>query len=165
MSSFCRIKLIHSFFTFILQNLINDDLFITKSKLLLLRPSASIRVSPWLNIEYLVDVSTTRTFVEGEKKNNIEFVKHQFNLFAFPFIDHQINIVTEYYQYSSTDYYFLDISYKYSFNRPELELEFRWNNILNTTSYTTYNVSGSSLLESTYVIRPSQILATIRFNF
>lgn len=147
------------------QSLINEEHFDTENHFYNIKPSLNVRITNWLNSDYELDASYIQTFVENNNKNDITFLKHKLNFFAFPFKRQMISLNTEYYNYKESNSFFMDLSYQYTIKKPEIDLELSWNNIFNTDLYTSLQSSGSSVLESSYQLRPTQILLTVRFGF
>ena len=47
----------------------------------------------------------------------------------------------------------------------KIDLEIKWANLLNTKSYDELILNDLGYNSNSFIIRPSQILASIRFNF
>ena len=118
-----------------------------------------------MNSEYELDATYIQTYIENEKKNNISLLKHKFKFFAFPTKDQLFSLSTEYYNLQGKNNFFADLLYRYTITKRKIDIEFCWNNIFNTKYYTTYEASTFSVYESSYLLRPSQVLMSIKFSF
>ena len=147
------------------ESLMNGKLFNTTTQFLNLKPSLNIRFVEWLNTEYELDATYIRTFIEGERKSNISMLRHKFNLFAFPTKNQLIRISTEYYNLAGNNNFFANFLYRYTFTKKKIDVEFRWNNIFNTKTYTSYQASAFTVYESVYFLRPSQVFLLVKFSF
>jgi hypothetical protein len=61
--------------------------------------------------------------------------------------------------------YFMNFNYQYSFEDTGIDLEASWNNVLNTDAFVRVSNTDFSYVESTYHLRPSQILVSLKFSF
>ncbi len=147
------------------KSLVNEQLVNTQNKYYILNPSANVQVTHWLNMEYNFLGHFIQNFINQEQKGEMKLLKHKIELFAFP-TDHQlISLSSEYYNNDNTHNFFLDLSYRYTIEKPKIDFDIRWNNILNTKNYISYQSNGYIFWASNYQLRPSQILASIKFNF
>ena len=55
--------------------------------------------------------------------------------------------------------------YRYTFTKQKIDIEFRWSNIFNAKTYTTYQASTFAIYESIYFLRPSQVFLSVKFGF
>ncbi len=147
------------------KSLINEALFNTTSKFYNLSPALNIRFAEWLNTEYEINATYIQTFIEKDKKSDISLLRHKFNFFAFPTRNQLISLSTEYYNLDKNNNFFADFLYRYTISEKKIDLEFRWNNIFSTKAYTSYQASDFTVYESTYILRPSQVLFSIKFSF
>ena len=60
---------------------------------------------------------------------------------------------------------FFNAIYRHTFSKKGMSFELKWNNILNTSVYENVFISNFSTIKTTYNIRPSQILASLKFRF
>ena len=60
---------------------------------------------------------------------------------------------------------FADLTYRYTLpTARKIALEVRWNNIFDTRQYQYGYVSQFTLVQSTYQLRPAQVLALVRWS-
>lgn len=60
---------------------------------------------------------------------------------------------------------FMDLQYRYKWNKRKIDLELEWQNILNQKEYSQVIINEIQTTASEYTIRPSQILLRVRFTF
>jgi hypothetical protein len=60
---------------------------------------------------------------------------------------------------------FLDLSYLYTFKKSKIDFEIKWTNILNTRKYEEIIINDYGLVSNTFIIRPSQVFVSLKFNF
>ena len=146
-------------------SLMNEVLFNTTSQFCNLKPGFNYRATEWLNFEYELDATYIKTFIEKEQKSKIEILRHKFNFFAFPTRNQLISLSSEYYELQGKQNFFADLLYRYTFTKNKIDLEFRWNNLFNTKTYTNYQASAFTVYESSYMLRPSQVFVSVKFSF
>lgn len=147
------------------KSMINAVLFNSTTQLYTFMPSLNMHITSWMNSEYELDATHINTQIENERRSNISLVKHKFNLFAFPTKNQLFSLSTEYYNLQGKNNFFADFLYRYTISKRKIDIEFRWNNIFDTKSYTSYQSSAFSVYESTYSLRPSQVFLSIKFSF
>ncbi|MBS4056918.1 MAG: hypothetical protein KGZ82_06345, partial [Bacteroidales bacterium] len=144
---------------------LNEALFNTRNQIILIEPYLSTRLVNWLHIEYQLTANYLKTFVVSEKLSDIAQFRHQISLFTLFEKKHLFNISTEFYRINGASLIFSDFKYRFSITRPKIDIETVWNNILNTAEFVTYQSDYTTVLETTYLLRPSQVSLTVRFNF
>jgi hypothetical protein len=147
------------------KSLMNTELFKTTNVFYVLSPDLNVRITSWLNSEYSLNATVINTFIENDRKSNISILKHKLNFFAFPWEDQLISLSTEYYNQNKNNNLFVDLLYRYTITKRKIDLELRWNNIFNNNTYTSYQSSAFTVWESTYLLRPSQVLFSVKFSF
>lgn len=147
------------------KSLMNAQLFDSKTVFYSLIPEVNISITSWLNAEYGLNAHFINTYIEDEQKSDISMLKHHVNIFAYPFKNQMISLSSEYYNHQQTDNYFVDFLYRYTFTKQKIDLDFRWNNIFNNKSYITYQANAFTVSESTYILRPSQVLLSVKFSY
>lgn len=123
----------------------------------------------WLSAQYATTFSVFKTSFEKVQLQQIATNKHSLDLFFYLTNRQQIKCNGEYYYNSlseeNTSNSFLNLSYQYTFKEPRIDLNLSWNNILNTDEFVNIYTNEFSYVESSYKLRPSQILASIKFSF
>ena len=144
---------------------VNDEAFNTKNKAIVIKPEVSIRLTPWMNLEYYIDANNIFTFIDGEQKSHISLTKHNINFFFFPVKNQLINFTAEYYNHNSSNNLFVDLMYRYAYTEKKIDIEVKCNNIFNSGTYTSFSANAYSVWETTYLLRPFQVIVSVKFNF
>ncbi len=147
------------------KSLINGELFNTKNLFYNFIPGLNVHITKWLNSEYNLDASYFQTFIENKRKSKISILRHKLNVFAFPTNNQLVSFSSEYYKLRGTNSFFVNLLYRYTFAKKKIDLEFCWNNIFNSKTYTTYQANNFTVWESTYLLRPSQMFLSVKFSF
>ena len=127
-------------------------------------------ITEWFNVEYKSNISISNTQFENQQSfDNIITQEHLLNFNFYPTSNQYIGFDTEYYKnnFSSQNQesYFLNLNYRYTFEKSRIDLELNWNNILNAKEFTTVFNNAFSYTQSTYRLRPRQILMSVKFSF
>jgi hypothetical protein len=147
------------------QSLVNGQLRPFTSTILMLTPQASVRVSQAINADYRASYSTSKSYTDGNPVGSISLWRHFFDVTLLTRDRHFFMLTTEYYHLHQKQNFFLDFRYRYRFQKARIDLELNWRNIFNTANYTTFSQSDIMLLETVYVLRPSQVFVTVGFRF
>jgi len=147
------------------KSLINNVLFDNTTRFYNFLPGLNIHITPWLNSEYELNASYIQTFIEGERKSNLSLFTHKFNFFAFPAKNQLFSFSSEYYNLDGNNNFFANILYRYTITKRKVEIEFSWDNIFNTKTYTSYQTNAYAIYHSTYFLRPSQVFLSVKFGF
>jgi hypothetical protein len=147
------------------KSVVNNELFSTTNKIILVKPEIAIRITQWMNLEYNIDANNIFTYVETVKKSKVTLAKHNLNFFIFPVKNQLINLTAEYYNHNNMNNLFVDLLYRYSFVKKKIDAEVKFNNIFNSRTYTSYLANAYSVFETTYLLRPFQVIFSVKFNF
>ncbi|WP_298529110.1 hypothetical protein [uncultured Christiangramia sp.] len=130
--------------------------------------SIDSEITEWMSINYNSSFTFSRLSIDAEPLQNINNMKHLLATYLFLKDNQYIDIEVEYYGNdfeTNNNNYFLNIGYQYSIKETGLDLNLSWNNILNTKEYVDIYASEFSYIENRYMLRPSQILASVKFSF
>ncbi|MFI2741768.1 carboxypeptidase-like regulatory domain-containing protein [Zhouia sp. PK063] len=149
------------------QQMLNDEIVNLKTEYVNWGMYISAQPLTWLNIEYSSKFAnfTTKLLNTVQKSNTEEY---QLEAAVFPTNTQQFNVEANYITTSFPTVNrncFLNASYQYTFIKPKLDVLLSWNNILNTKQFVNTNQGDYYVASSTYQLRPSQVLATIKFSF
>jgi hypothetical protein len=147
------------------QVLVNDNLFETVNHLYAINPQVNTRITEWLRAEYRANLNYMVNNIGPTGQTTITMLRHFVDLHAFPKTGHYVGLNAEYYIHRDNEHYFLDLLYRYTIRRQRLDLEARWVNIFNTDTYTVFQSGTFSVVESTYMLRPSQLFLSVKFSF
>ncbi|MCK9236288.1 MAG: hypothetical protein M0P09_08260 [Acholeplasmataceae bacterium] len=127
-------------------------------------PEIYLYAASWINFSYKFYANVVNSKINDELRNTVKMNKHYFNCNVFA-TSHLFNLNFEYYAYNGTRYNFVDLMYSYSFSESKIDLEVRWNNVLNSKAFIDQQYSQYIITEYVQVLRPSQILLGVRFTF
>jgi hypothetical protein len=147
------------------ESMVNNESFITKNQMLNFKPELSWRLTPWMNLDYSLNTNTITTFIFKEKKSKLSLLKHNVNFFIFPVQNQLISLATEYYKHNNTNNLFVDLLYRYTVTSRKIDIEAKFNNIFNTGTYTSFLANAYSVWETTYLLRPFQVIFSVKFSF
>ncbi|HBS12629.1 MAG TPA: hypothetical protein DEO36_08825, partial [Flavobacteriaceae bacterium] len=115
-----------------------------------------------------ISVSNSQ-FEHQQAFDNIITQEHLLNFNFYPTSNQYIGFNTEFYKNNfsnqNLENYFLNLNYRYTFKESRIDLELNWNNILNTKEFTTVFNDAFSYTQSTFQLRPRQVLISMKFNF
>ena len=146
-------------------SVVNAESFNTRNSMFLLKPDLSIHLTPWMNVDYNFDANTILTFINQEKKSRISLLKHNIGFFFFPAKNQLFNFSTEYYRHNEVNNLFVDMMYRYTFTKKKVDLELKCSNIFNSDTYTSFLANAYSVWETTYLLRPFQVIFSVKFSF
>lgn len=152
------------------EQLLNGTITDITTKNVQLKGKLDTEITEWLNIEYKSSISISNTqFKNQQSFDNIITQEHLLNFNFYPTSNQYIGFDAEYYKNDfsteNQENYFLNLNYRYTFKESRIDLELNWNNILNTKEFTTVFNDAFSYTQSTYQLRPRQILMSMKFNF
>ena len=146
-------------------SLVNGALLNTESLSYSLSPSLMVKVTEWLNVDYSMNHNKLYAYTDGRKRSEISYMRHFGKAFAFLSRNQTASLTAEYYRHQGQPYVFVDASYEFSIEKPDLNFEVRWNNIFNSKRYVSYFSGPYSVQETVYTLRPMEALASVRFRF
>lgn len=132
-----------------------------------LRGSVEADISSWLIASYSGNFSAYTSGFEDGDFQQIETHQHTFDLYFYPKDNQYLSVSGEYYGNSLSengDNYFVNLGYQFTFEKPKMDLNISWRNILNTDKFINVHNNEYYYVQSSYRLRPSQMLATIKFT-
>lgn len=118
-----------------------------------------------MHIDYSLNWNLIISKVDGEKRNDVKYIRHNCDVLVFPGKSHLFCITSEIYDYQRKVFLYMDISYRYSLYKRKLDFEMKFSNIFNNDKYISYFTGTFSLMESVYTLRPREILCSVKFRF
>lgn len=119
----------------------------------------------WLTFDYNVFYSINK--VGNINKTNT--LKSNLKILLYPVSNQTFGIYRDDYSYQFNNQNFrnefIDLSYQYTIEKRKIDIELRWTNILNTKTYEEVILNDLGYTSNNIVIRPSQIFASVKFNF
>jgi hypothetical protein len=149
------------------EEIINSVFSEIDARILSFQPRLNIRIFDWMSMEYKMLNSTFTRSINQQKQPNVNQNKHLLDLSIYPHEGHYLGVFAEYYvtTYSErkTENYFLDFIYRFSFSKKKIDIEAKWYNVLNHQNYSSFYLSSFMLGQTTYQLRPSQFMLSIKF--
>ncbi|SFF93086.1 Outer membrane receptor proteins, mostly Fe transport [Salegentibacter agarivorans] len=149
------------------QQLLNNTLAEVNTQNLNLRGSLEADIWSWLIANYSGNFSTYTSGFEGNNFQKIETHQHIIELYFYPKDNQYLSLSGEYYGNSLSengDNYFVNLGYQFTFKKPKMDLNLSWRNILNTDTFINAYNNQYYYVQSSYQLRPSQVLATLKFS-
>ncbi len=138
--------------------------------------SNSKNLSFKINNTYFSWMSFDYNFSMGWNKNESKYAStagksftNNLNLIFYPIENHSIALNWDQINNSQAGQSFkngfYDLTYQYAWSKKNIDFELKWMNIANKNLFETINDGSVSTTISRIQIRPSQIMATVKFNF
>jgi hypothetical protein len=144
---------------------VNESIFNGTNYIYTLSPQANIRFTNKISTELRAEWLHYNTWRENVKLNEVDVYKYFFNFIVFPAKNQHVALYSELYNHKSKMNYFMDLHYRYTLNVSKIDLEVRWINIFNHKTYQDFYVGAFMLIENQYLLRPMQLVASVRFSF
>ncbi|TDN95679.1 carboxypeptidase-like protein [Salegentibacter sp. 24] len=158
--------------SFIISNreqLLNDNLVDVENQNLAFKFDLESEVTHWLSASYSGNLSFLKTSLEAREFNEIRTQQHELDLFFYLADNQYFSVDSEYYfnniSKANRNNYFLNVNYQYTFKDSGIDLKASWNNVLNTDEFVRVFNTDFSYVQSTYRLRPSQVLVSMKFSF
>lgn len=144
----------------------NTDVFTAKTQSYQLR--AESEMASWLSVSIDNKLGVSKLEFDQTNFNSIYNLESFVNVF-FYFNDKQyLSLEGENYYNSgigSVNNTFLNMSYQYTFEKSKIDTKLIWSNVFNTQSYERFFNSDFFSNQTSYIIRPSQLILSARFSF
>lgn len=130
----------------------------------------SVSAFDWGSLEYNASLTALRSQVEDAPAQPLALLQdHHASVSVFPVGRHAPTATADYYASQGpaapVRALFADLTYRYTLpTARKIDLEVRWNNIFDTRQYQYGFVSQFTLVQSTYQLRPAQVLALVRLS-
>jgi hypothetical protein len=151
------------------EQLLNSNLANVENKSLGFNLDLESEVTNWLSASYTVNFSFLQTRLEARNFDEIRTQQHELDLFFYVADNQYFSVDSEYYfnniSEENRNNYFLNFNYQYTFEDTGIDLEASWNNVLNTNEFVRVSNTDFAYLQSTYRLRPSQVLVSLKFSF
>jgi len=151
------------------EQLLNANLADVENQNLSFNLDLESEVTDWLSASYSGNFSFLQTRFEDRDFDEIRTQQHELDLFFYVADNQYFSLDTEYYfnniSEENRNNYFLNFNYQYTFEEVGIDLNASWNNVLNTDEFVRVSNTDFSYVQSTYLLRPSQILVSVKFLF
>ncbi|HPW97030.1 MAG TPA: hypothetical protein PK218_00550 [Flavobacterium sp.] len=119
----------------------------------------------WLTFDYNLFYSIN----QRGNINKTNTLKSNLKILLYPVSNQTFGIYRDdyIYQFNNQNFrnQFIDLSYQYTMEKRKIDFELKWTNILNTKTYEEVILNDLGYTSNIIVIRPSQIFASVKFNF
>lgn len=125
----------------------------------------------WMSVDYNASFRKTRQTSTGNVNSNATTTgfTHNLALFFYPIENHtigfnwdQVNTHAGDQKYNNG---FYDLSYQFTWAKKKIDFELKWMNIANKKVFETYDINTINTTFTRYLLRPSQVMFTVKFNF
>ncbi|MCY0968983.1 TonB-dependent receptor [Chryseobacterium wangxinyae] len=125
----------------------------------------------WMSIDYNANLTRTDQTSTGRVNSNAARTgfTHNLGLFVYPVENHtvgfnwdQVNTNAAGQKYNNG---FYDLSYQFSWSQKKIDFELKWMNIANKKVFETYDINTTNISYTRILLRPSQVMFTVKFNF
>jgi hypothetical protein len=148
------------------QQIINNNLATVIAKGI--SPNLRVSSSPlkWFGLEYAYKLSSFKNIVADIPKQKIIQQNHDIKLNFNPAEKWYLGINTEYYinNFNDTQNLFSDLVFRRTNVKKKIDLEATWLNIFNTKSLLSLSNGAFNYVETSYNLRPSQLVLKLRFS-
>jgi len=147
---------------------LNGQLAEIKNESIRLNGMLDSEVSEWLSVSYNSTYSIYKSSLQNNSIQQVNTQNHQADIYLYPWENQYLSFGGEYYSNSiseSNKNYFLNLSYQYTWEKPKVDFNLSWSNILNTQNFVNASSSEYFITQTSYLLRPSQILASVAFSF
>jgi hypothetical protein len=130
----------------------------------------SVSAFDWGSLDYNVSLTALRSQVEDAPTQPLALLQdHHASVSIFPVGRHALTASADYYASQGPSVpvraVFADLTYRYTLpTARKIDLEVRWNNVFDTRQYQYSFVNQFTLVQSTYQLRPAQVLALVRLS-
>ena len=151
------------------QQFINDKLTVVNYRNI--RPDAKVTLnaSNWFGMEYNYQLSYLRNSIENQTPQLATQQTHQAEFSFYPsektFLGVRNELYINRFINQNSQNLFTDLIFRYVFSKSKIDLEANCNNIFNVKTLTSVSASSFAYAESTYQLRPRQVLVKVRFSF
>lgn len=126
-------------------------------------------VTDWLSTSYDGAFSFLQATIAERDFDEVRSQQHLLGLSFFPSDRQYFSVESEYYYNNispkNRNSFFLNLGYRYTFEERKIDLSATWNNVFNTNEFVNIAANEFSYVQSTYRLRPSQLLLSLKFTF
>ncbi|MCW3167850.1 Plug and carboxypeptidase regulatory-like domain-containing protein [Chryseobacterium sp. 09-1422] len=125
----------------------------------------------WMSIDYYASISKTKQTSIGSTDSGASRTgfTHNLGAFFYPIENHTIGFNWDQVNTSAAneEYHngFYDLSYQFTWSKKKIDFELKWMNIANKKVFETYDINTTNISYTRILLRPSQVMFTVKFNF
>ena len=150
------------------QQFLDNNLTNIKNQNLIFGNKLETAIFKWCNIEYQINWTFSKNKIQNKENPTITQQNHIFNINILPKKNQYFAVKSEYMRNDlssdRTQNVFTDLIYRYTITKNRIDLQFQLFNLFNTTNFRTINISEFSYVETSFKLRPRQILFSVRFT-
>jgi hypothetical protein len=152
------------------QQILNSVLAEARNRSLSGSFKASLAPFEWSSLEYNATITALRNEVESSPALPVAVLQeHHASLALYPGNNHQLLLYTDYYNSQgpgpTVRTVFSDIVYRYTRTQGrKIDFEVKWSNVFNTNQYQFSFADQFILVQNNYLLRPSQVLFSVRLS-
>lgn len=151
------------------EQLLNQNLAEVNNENLSFALKLESEITDWLSTSFTGNLGFLKTRLDNRDINSIQIQKHSLDLFFYMAENQYFSLNSEYYFNNISNLnrtsYFMNLNYQYTFMDSGIDLEVSWNNILNTDEFVRVSHNEFAYIQSTYRLRPSQVMVNLKFSF
>lgn len=125
-------------------------------------------ITDWMNTELESIFQFSNNQIQNQENQTVTQQFHKINVNIYPRENHYIGLKTEYVKNNifseNVENFFADLTYRYTWKKRNIDLELQFNNIFDTQTFRTINISNFSYIESNFRLRPRQVLFNVRLS-
>nr|WP_314494570.1 hypothetical protein [uncultured Chryseobacterium sp.] len=125
----------------------------------------------WMSVDYNASITRTNQTSTGRVNSSAarNGFTHNLGLFFYPIENHTVGFSWDQVNTSAVneDYRngFYDLSYQFTWSKKKIDFEVKWMNIANKKVFETYDINTTNITYTRVLLRPSQVMFTVKFNF
>lgn len=127
------------------------------------------KLKKWADLEYSYKQMGFQNQLNNQRNQPASQQQHQLNINLYPFKNGYVGFQNELYNNRFVAMrnrnLFSDLVLRYTLSKQKIDVETNWINIWNTSSLSMVSTNAFSYSESTYQLRPMQIMLRVRFSF
>ena len=150
------------------QQMLNDEITDIQTQNFGIGGKLNTDFTDWFNTEYQANWTFSKNRIQNQANNTITQQNHLLNLNFYPKENQYFSVKTEYIKNNlfieNTKNFFADFIYRYTWKKKNIDFELQWKNIFNTKDYRTIIINEFSYVETSFRLRPQQVLFKVRFS-
>lgn len=125
----------------------------------------------WMSIDYNARITKTKQTSKGDVVTNATTTgfNHNLALFFYPIENHTVGFNWDQTDTDTPDQKyrngFYDVSYQFTWAKKKIDFELKWMNIANKKIFETFEIDATRTTATRILLRPSQVMFTVKFNF
>ncbi|MGX1023598.1 hypothetical protein [Psychroflexus sp. MBR-150] len=151
-----------------LKQILNNQITDISNQNLTISGKIDTDITDWFNTELESVFQFSNNEIQNRENQTITQQSHKFNLNIYPKDNQYVALKNEYIRNDlfseNTSNIFTDFLYRLTWQKKDIDFEIQLSNIFNAKNYRTINIDEFSYIESSFRLRPRQVLFKIRFS-